>query len=254
MKKQDKNPYLIPQIMGVLLFALLIAYPVTLMMRKADNPSDFIPEASLKSLVNEKAEVAEFKRVLDPQLLSSAGGGVKQSEKYTNLGEAILTVNILNITKLTADDFKKIGQTPWSLMNTVKANLKTPQVFDIVFSNKNVVAAFMARQSVQDLGGDYNKIVKMVKSNDYAIERFLKNNVVETVLADAALLDIIMNSKLIESLLQTPSAQYFISNPGQAVQLIEGNANLKPLLQNANLKKALLENPKTALAAKRIFK
>jgi hypothetical protein len=62
-----------------------------------------------------------------------------------------------------------------------------------------------------------------------------------------------LNSTLIQQVLLSRSATYYLTNPNQAKPFIEGNKTLAPLLKNENLKAVLLTDPKTKKFASTLF-
>ncbi len=249
---KEKQTFFI-QVMLVIFFALLISYPVTNYIKKANNPSDFFTEQQLKAIESENLTFTPV-TAAPPPLATEGGLSVgRQSTKYSTTGQAIVTVNIYNITKLSADDFKKVGSTPWSLMNTVKSNLAKPQIIDIVFNNDVVVDAFMSRSTTAELTGNYLKLYDMLVQGSPAVDRFLTNPTVEAVINDDTALFTIAKSKLISRILASPSGQYFINNPQITKKLVLNNPSFKNVLANQKLKQVLLSHPQTAQAAKVLY-
>lgn len=250
--KNEKQTFII-QIMLVIFFALLLAYPVTIYIKRANNPDAFVTEQQLKSFESDKFTLNTNRQNVAP-LETEGGLNVgRQSTRYSNTGQAILSVNIYNLTKLSKDDFTKVGQTPWSLMNTVKGNLATPQVLDIVFNNEAVVEAFMTRPSTAELNSNYLKIYDMLMQNSYTVEKFLNNPTVEAALNDEAVLSVLSKSKLMTRILTSPTAQYFINNPQITKKLISNNPAFKNVLANEKLKKQLIANPYTRKSAAALY-
>lgn len=252
MDNKKNNQNYILQIMLVVFLTMIIAYPVTLYVKKANNPEASLTEEQLNSFILETVEVKSF----DTPSLSrpTSIGSEQKSAKYSTTGQAIMTVNIYNITKLTGEDFTKVGQTPWSLMNTVKSNIATPQVIDLVFNNDNVVNAFMNRDSAKELTSNYLKLYDMLMQSNYAIEKFINNPTVVEVLNNDTALAVVANSQLINKILMSPSGQYFINNPKITKKLVEADDSLKALMGNQKLKKLLLTDKRTKAAAQILFK
>ncbi|MDR0953719.1 MAG: hypothetical protein LBM71_06075 [Elusimicrobiota bacterium] len=249
-KKKDSQTFFL-HIMLVLFLTLLIAYPVTLFVKKASNMEAAITDEQAASFVLDTVEVKNFD---DPFSDGRPVAGTSPQTRYNTSGQAILAVNVYNIARLTQKDFENVGLTPWSLINTVKANLQTPQVIDIVFNNTDVIKSFLNRSDTQDILLDYHKLSDMLSSKDYAIERFIKNPTVQAVLQDDAVFKVLSTSKLIDQILMSPTAQYFIKNPQTAKTLAQDNPALKEFLDNEKVKAALLENRRTAAAAKIFYK
>lgn len=252
-KNKEKQTFII-QIMLVIFFALLISYPVTNYIKKANNPSDFLTEKQLKAIESNNLTFTPVATTQQQPLTTEGGLSVgRQTTRYTTTGQAIVTVNIYNITKLSADDFKKVGSTPWSLINTVKSNIAKPQILDIVFNNDVVVDAFMTRSTTAELTGNYLKVYDMLVQGSPVIDRFLTNTAVDAVINDSVLLSTVAKSKLISRILASPSAQYFINNPQITKKLVYSNPSFKAVLANQKLKQVLLAHPQTANAAKVLY-
>lgn len=251
---KEKQMFLV-QIMLVIFLTLLIAYPVTFYIKKANNPDQFLTQEQLKAIQTDKYSLSNVVANTGPAPLETEGGLSvgKQTTRYSNTGQAIISVNIYNITKLSKDDFTKVGQTPWSLMNTVKSNMATPQVLDLVFNNDAVVQAFMTRPSVVALTADYLKVYDMLMQGNYAIEKFVTNPTVEAAINDEKVLNSLANSKLIRSILSSKAGLYFINNPAVTKKLIANNEPLKKVLANENIKKQLLTNPYTKRTAPLLY-
>lgn len=254
MEKNNEKQTFIVQIMLVIFLALLISYPVTIYIKKANNPSDFLTEQQLKAIESKNLTFTPAPTEL-PILTTEGGLSVgRQTTRYgATTGQAIVTVNIYNITKLSADDFKKVGSTPWSLMNTVRSNVTKPQIIDIVFNNDIVVDAFMTRATTAELTGNYLKVYDMLVQGSPVIDRFVNNPTVDAVISDSNLLATVARSKLISRILASASAQYFINNPQITKKLVYANPSFKNILANEKLKQVLLAHPQTAKAARVLY-
>ncbi|MDR1123381.1 MAG: hypothetical protein LBL61_01985 [Elusimicrobiota bacterium] len=248
-KKENKGDLLYSlQIAGVVAAALLLAVPVFLYMAKANNIGGAISQERLESFVSSTAEIKAPSR---PARLPSGApaSGITLGSKYDNAGSAILSVSPQNIASLTADDFHMIGETPFSLMNTVAGNQAVPSVVAVVFDNRQVVSAFLTRPTTQELLNNPQKLADMIKSNDYIIERFFASPAVAQTLNNESVMLAVNNSVLFSNILQSKTGQYFIKNPRAARQLVNDNKTLAPLLQNESLRKFAEINPQTRAAA-----
>ena len=176
-----------------------------------------------------------------------------QAARYDNVGKAIKSLNIGNIAYATPDDLRLIGATNWSLTNTVANNLDFPQVLEVVFNNKDVFEGFFSRQDVSDLLNNYLSVSDLVNNNSPEMVSLIEGGAFKGVLQNQELLEKLFNSDLVQEILLSRSANYFLSNPAQAKKLIEGNQTLAALLQNQNLKTVLLNDPKTKQFALSVF-
>jgi len=254
MKQNGSDITFAIQIAGVIVLTAFIALPVYRYIQRADNIGDSLSQDRLASFISEKTELPVNQPGVYVPTIEGAGiSAGQQTAKYGNVGAAILSVSLQNITRLSADDFKKIGETPWSLMNTVSGNIAAPGVIAVVFNNANVVNGFMNRASTKKLTSDSQVLEEMIKNNDPVIERFFNNSAVKSVLDNEPLMRDLETSLLFTELIGTPAAQYFIQSPGISKNLVEKNRALAPLKQNEKLKRILLGNPNTARAAKAVY-
>jgi hypothetical protein len=236
------------QIAGVVAAALLLAFPVYLYIARANNIGGAISKERLDSFISSTAELKASPR---PLRLSSGApaAGLTLGSKYNDAGAAILSVSPQNIASLTAEDFRIIGETPFSLMNTVAGNQGVPSVVAVVFDNRNVVRAFLNRPATQELLNDPQKLIAMIKSNDYIIERFFANPAISQTLKNESMMLAVNNSILFSNILKSKTGQYFIKNPREARQLVNNSKTLAPLLKNESLRKFMEINPQTRAAA-----
>jgi len=254
--QKDKQKFLL-QVMLIVFLSLLIAYPVTFYIKRANNPAAYVTDKQLKAFEADNLEIKdETQQTVAAQPADQQGGGIsvgEQTTRYSNTGQAILSVSVANITKLSRDDFRKIGQTPWSLMNTVQANMATPQVIDIVFNNDDVISGFMSRNSTVELTSNYMKMYDLLMQGSYGIEKFVTNPTVQAAVNNDAVLRAIANSKLVARLANTPAAQYFKDNPALLKKLLGNNPSLRALVDNPKVKQILLTNPSTNAAAPALY-
>jgi len=240
------------QIAGLVAVTLLLALPVYMHMKRASNIENAISQERRESFINENAELKN----LDRPAPGSPTAGIDTGQRTTryDTGSAILTVSPQNIARLSPDDFRKVGETPYSLINTVGGNQNIPNVVSVVFDNRSVVTAFLARPTTQALLNNSAKVAEMVKNNDPVIARFFANAAVVETLDNEPMMLAISNSALMHQILQSPSGQYFIKNPAIARQLANGNKAIAPLIENKSLRKFLEVNPQTREAAAEFFK
>lgn len=249
---KEKQTYFL-QVAGVAVFALLLLLPVMWYAKKAQSPERYITAEQLKSFESDTAEFVEREEVSYGDLTQNnpAGGGMRG--KFSNIGSAIVSVNINNIVMMTPAEFESVGATPFSLMNTVMTNLNMPQVIEVVFDNEDVLKGFSTRKDVHEITSNYLKIYDLVSSQDYAVDKFVNNPAVQGVLRNERLLRSLLKSKIMSYIFSTPAAKYYLSNPAKAKQLISGNPTLAPYLKNQSLKKILSEIPAVRNAAAQIF-
>ncbi len=238
----------------VIFLAVLLAYGVSWYAKESNDLSSKITKEQLASFTNDKVDYVEQLPVgSEENFISPVETRQTQAAYYDNVGKAIKSLNIGNIAYASAEDLRLIGSTNWSLNNTVANNLDFPQVIEVVFNNKDVLEGFFNRQDVSEILNNYLALSDLVENNSSEMVSLIEGKAFKGVLQDQELLAKILNSTLIQQVLLSRSANYFLSNPDQAKKLIEGNKTLAPLLENENLKTALLSNSKTKQFAQVVF-
>lgn len=247
-----KNNSLVFPIIVVIFLATVLAYLVSIY---AKNRSDLSKSITPEQLASFTLDTVEYNPPVDlskqmPSTLPVENKGSRTA--YANISN-IKVATIENITMLTAEDLQNIGATPWSLSNTIKENVEYPQVLEIVFNNQDVINAFLERKDIKPLLTDPNQIISLISSNDSSVVEFVQGVVFQMVINNEGLLFNLSNSALMQSVLNSPSSQYFLANPQEAGQLVKGNNALTSILTNENLKQLLFSNPNTNGLAKEIY-
>lgn len=238
----------------VIFLAVLITYGVSWYAKESGDLSSQITKEQLASFTNSDVEYVEHPPVtVEENFVSPVETRQSQAARYDDVGQAIKSLNIGNIAYATPEDLRLIGATNWSLNNTVANNLDFPQVIEVVFNNKDVLEGFFNRQDVAEILNNYLSLSDLVKNNSSEMVSLIEGDAFKGVLKDKVLLEKVFNSELVQEILLSRSANYFLSNPGQAKRLIENNQTLAPLLQNENLKTVLSNDPKTKRFASAIF-
>lgn len=238
----------------VIFLAVLMAYGVSWYAKESNDLSSKISKEQLASFTNDKVEYVEQAPIGGEEVfISPVETRQQQSARYDNVGQAIKSLNIGNIAYATVEDLRLIGATNWSLTNTVANNLNFPQVIEVVFNNKDVMDGFFSRQDVTDLLNNYLAVSDVVENNSSEMVSLIEGSAFKGVLKDPELLAKIVNSSLVQQVLLSRSATYFLTNPGQAKTFINNNKTLAPLLKNENLKTVLLSDPKTKKFALTVF-
>ena len=238
----------------VIFLAVLLAYGVSWYARESGDLSSKITKEQLASFTNDKVEYVEHLPInTGESIVSPVETRQTQAARYDDVGKAIKSLNIGNIAYASADDLRLIGATNWSLNNTVANNLNFPQVIEVVFNNQDVMKGFFGRQDVADVLNNYLSVSDSVENNSQEMVALIEGDAFKGVLKDPELLTKLFNSALIQQILFSRSANYFLTNPNEAKKLIEGNKTLAPLLQEENLKTVLLSDPKTKNFALSVF-
>ncbi len=238
----------------VIFLAVLMAYGVSWYARESNDLSSQITKEQLSSFTNNNIEYVELPPVgAEQNFVSPVETRQKQAARYDDIGQAIKSLNIGNIAYATAEDLRLIGSTNWSLTNTVATNLNYPQVLEVVFNNKDVLEGFFGRQDVAGILDNYLTLTDLIENNSEEFVDLINSNAVKGVLQDKELLTKLFNSTLVEEILLSKSANYFLTNPQRAKELMQNNETLAPLLQNENLKEVLSANEITNGFARIVF-
>lgn len=246
-----ENSVVFPIIIVVFLAALM-AYGVSWYAKSNNDLSSKISKEQLASFTAEDIEYVELPPVGSEDTFASPVES-RQIQSAGKIGQAVKSLNIGNIATATPDDLKLIGESPWSLTNTVASNLNYPQVIEVIFNNQDVLGGFFSRQGVLDLANNYLNLTDLIQNNPDELADLIESRAFTGVLKNKDLMTSLLNSALIKELLLSRSANYFFANPQEAKKLIEENKILAPLLKDENVKTVLSENEKTKDFAKVIF-
>lgn len=240
-----ENSIIFPLIV-VIFLATLLAYGVSWYAKKNSDLSAAITQEQLASFTDENIEYVELPPVgAEVPYAAPVESRQKQAARYDNIGHAVKSLNIGNIATATPEDLHLIGETNWSLTNTVNANLNYPQVIEVVFNNKNVLDGFFSRKDVKDLTDNYLTLVDLIENEPKDVSGLIDNHAFKGVLKNPTLMAKLLDSALIQELLLTKTATYFLDNPEEAKKVIENSEVLAPLLKEKQLKEVLLANPIT---------
>ena len=238
----------------VIFMATLMAYAVSWYIKSNGDLSSAITQEQLASFTNENIEYVEQPPVgADSIYASPVESRQKQSARYDNIGQAVKTLNIGNITTATPEDLQLIGQTNWSLTNTVNANLDFPQVIEVVFNNKNAIDGFFGRKDVSNLTENYLNLKDLLDNDPNAVSGLIESRAFKGVLKNQELMAKLLDSALIQELLLTKTATYYLDNPDEAKKVIENNKILAPLLKEEKLRSVLFNNAITQDFALEVF-
>lgn len=248
-----ENSIIFPVIVVVFLAALM-AYGVSWYAKSNNDLSAKISKEQLASFTAEDIEYVELPPVGSEEYFAApVESRQTQAARYDNIGQAVKSLNIGNIATATPEDLYLIGETVWSLTNTVASNLNYPQVIEVVFNNQDVLKGFFSRQGVLDLANNYLNLTELIQNESKEISDLIDSRAFNGILKNKDLMEKLLNSALINELLLSRSANYFLTNPKESKKLIENNKTLAPLLKNENIKTVLLNNEKTKDFAKIVF-
>lgn len=247
MSKEQSNNFL--NILFLLFLAMVIAYPVSLFIKNRRDLSQAItPEQRQAFISDEDFPQNAQNNLIDLAPGSRVGEGYK-SVSYANDGSAIIRVTINNVANLTKEEFALVGSTPFSLLNSVRANIRTPQVLDVVFNDDIIVNAFFNRESTKTLLNNPQTLSDMVSRNDQAVSDFINHPAVQEALSSKEVLNVIAGSQMVANILASPTGRFFLTNPDEVKRLVNQNADLKELSKNENLRYLLLNFGPTKQAA-----
>ena len=246
MSKETSNNFI--NILILIFMAMVIAYPVSLFIKNRSDLSQAITEEQRQSFIADKeiSLPSQNYMPLEPGTRVEEG---YQSVSYGNTGSAIIRVSINNVANLTQEQFRQVGSTPYSLLNTVRSNTKTPQVLDVVFNDDTIIEAFFGRNTTSTLVNQPEVLISMIENNDPEISEFINHPAVKDALESKETLNVLAGSKLMANILASPTGQYFLNNPSEVKRLIGVNEDLKTLSENENLRNLLLNFEPTKQAA-----
>lgn len=230
---------------AIVLIALAAAYPVSLMIKKANNMEDALDPKELAALqVNVDISDTYEDIASGPAVTRTASRRVANRDVDTEL---LIPVRD-NLKSFGEKDFNLVGRAPWALLTTVSANVDDVAVVKYIFSNPVVVNAFIERADVKPLITDPAKLLDAIK-NEYLLSTFLNYDGVQAGLGNPKIVEAIATSRLMDTILQMQSAQYFIKNPRTAANFINQSPSLTALKANAALVAAVRNHPATKAVA-----
>ncbi len=238
MSKETSNNFL--NILILIFMAMVIAYPVSLFIKNRSDLSKAITDEQKQSFISDREDEPSVKTSYVPLEQGVRVEEGYRSVKYGNLGNAIIRVSMQNIANLTQDQFRQVGSTPYSLLNTVRINTKTPQVLDVVFNDDIIVQAFFERETTSKLVNQPEILVNMIETQAPEISDFIDHPAVKEALKSPETLNVLAGSKMMANILESPTGQYFLKNPSEVKRLIGVNEDLKTLSENENLRNLLL--------------
>jgi len=240
MDVESKNKIMVWTIVAFL--ALLLLIPASYAIKKARSIDTTIPPDTLAGL---KANV----RVSHTQPGQATGMEIltpgSRAPLYDNAGAALLIPVRANISTFGEKDFKFTGTAPWALLNTVAANINDPEMVRYIFNHRVVVDAFINRTDVKSLLDDPEALYNVV-SDEAAVSKFFGYADMKSALSNPKIIDTVAKSMLMDAILQTPAAQYYLKNPKTAADIINKSETLSALKNNPNIADAVKTNRRTA--------
>lgn len=249
MSKEQSNNFI--NILILIFLALILAYPVSLFIKNRSDLSAAITEEQKQGFVSDQEITPANLR--EPAVIETGAGvqgGYKTGGRSTKYGSAIIRVTMNNVASLTNEQFYQVGFTPYSLLNTVGVNIKTPQVLQVVFNDPTIIQGFFDRETTQNIATDPHVLVEMIANHDKGITDFVNHKATTEALNSPQTLNVLAGSAFMANVLASPTAQFFLKNPLAAKELIAINEDLQVLASNENLRYLLLNFGPTKEAAK----
>ena len=230
----------------IVLLALVAAWPVSLLMRKANHLETGVSPQELQVNVNLQAPQ-------DNNYVPAAMRGPTRGVSYNDADTELIIPVRANLKTFGPKDFNLVGRAPWALLTTVARNSKDIPMIRYIFSHPTVVQAFLSRPDVAPLVSDPNALYKAAQ-NEYRLSVFFNYDAVKTVLSDPAAIDAIAKSALMANILNGNAAQYFIKNPKAAAAVINKSPTLTALKHNPAIANAVRNHQATRNIAGIILK
>jgi len=168
--------------------------------------------------------------------------GQDRNVAVSNLGSTLPILSRFNVQTMTDRNYEVIGAAPWALTTNFASNLSDPELIKYLLSNDKMIQAFLSRPDVAPLLEDPQMLAAFTE-DQATMQDFFTNPTVQAVLADANMVRVVAGSRFMSHLLVSKSIKYFRNHPQEALSLIQGNAYLEPLRQNAAIRQAVQENP-----------
>lgn len=203
---------------------------------KAENIPSFIDDKVLKGLIVDRT----FSPYKDKRYVQ-VSEGVERNVKVKELGSTLPVISRHNFRALNKESYEIIGTAPWALSVNIESNAEDPDLLRYLFSQDDMIQAFLKRRDVAPLLEDYTALEKMAE-NETALQKFFNQNAAKQILASDELLKTFANSRFMAYLLVSQSAKHYRDNPKAAAELIRKSPTLSALKQNPAVRKAISEN------------
>lgn len=229
--------------------AVLLMLPMAYYVKKARNIDGALDPKIIEDLKSDVVVVDSRRNLFSSEIVLEGS----RSVAYENVGASIVTPARYNIKTFSDKDFKILGEAPWGLLNTVHSNLDDPMLVKYVFNNKIVNDSFMDRKDVAKIISDPKELYRIAQSEE-ELSKFFNYAAVKAALGNQKIVETIGASRIMDSVLRAPAAQYFIKNPKSSAQLINKSPTLSALKKNPGIVNAVKANRNTKDIASTILK
>lgn len=149
------------------------------------------------------------------------------------------------VDERTAKEQSKFGFTYGAISAAVGKAMNNPRAVSAMLNNQYVINGFMSRNTVKNATGSKEAALNYLK-NERNVSAFFDRPIVQRGLNNAAVLNAVVSSGLMTSLLNTPGGKAVLNDPAAMREVIASNPQLGQLLMNPNVVNVLIGNPKTA--------
>ncbi|WP_428897551.1 hypothetical protein Dip518_001342 [Parelusimicrobium proximum] len=229
-------------IIALVFLALVAVYPVTILIKRANN---IAAGSDIAGGIQVDIPIQEERRLNYSDPITS---DARKGFNYSNAGSDLLIPTRLNLKTFSQKDMELLGRAPWALLNTVFTNYDDPEVIKSVFNSSIVTNAYVSRKGVAEVLADPNKLYAIAK-NEAALAQFFSYEAVQAALSNPKTIEAISSSRLMDAVLRSAAVQYFIKNPRSTAQTINASPTLSALKKNAGIAQALRTNRHTSSIA-----
>ena len=135
------------------------------------------------------------------------------------------------------------------LLSALGGNLDNPKALDELFNNKWMIKGFMSRKNVRRTLATPESLVEFLGGSP-AVNDFLSDRTVNAALNSLQITEILTQSDMAKTLLETPAIQGLIKNPDTVRGLFGDNPKILALLRRPGIKAAIMASPQTVPLAK----
>ncbi len=179
----------------------------------------------------------------DISALISSGGGEAGTAKPSSPSAVRAKPEVAD--EGTAKEQSKFGFTYGAISAAVGKAMNNPKAVSAMLNNKYVINGFMSRNTVKNATGNKAAALDFLKDGRN-VSAFFDRPIVQRGLNNAAVLNAVVSSGLMTSLLNTPGGKAVLNDPAAMREVIASNPQLGQLLMNPNVVNVLISNPKTA--------
>lgn len=234
-----KDSFLIAVGVGIAVLALVLVMVVLSAKNRAENLSAAVDPAQVKGLTVADKVFNPASKITYIQIQEGQDRNVAARE----LGSTLPIISRFNFQRLTPKNYEVIGAAPWALTINFESNLNDPDLMRYLLDNEAMINAFLSRaDDVEPLTND-PQLLAAFAGDEAMLQSFFSDEVVQAVLANEKMVRQVAGSRFMSHLLTSKSGKYFREHPQEALAIIRQSPSLQALQQNANVRKAVQENP-----------